>query len=142
MSDLLFPSLRVAGAGLLLLAILHVPIGRRLAWRQEAARMSRLNEAVFHVHAFFICLVLVAMALPCLLDPGVFLEPSRAAAWGCWSLCAFWGVRLGCQWLVYRPSWWRGQPFETAMHWWFTLVWAFLFALFGACGACHAGWWA
>ena len=137
----LFPLLlRLAGAGLLALALLHVPIARRLKWREEAARMSELNAAVFHVHTFFICGVLVAMGLPALLDPPVFLEPSRAARWGCWSLTVFWGLRLACQWGVYRPVWWRGRPFETAMHWFFTGVWTFLALLFGACACVQEGW--
>lgn len=140
MNEILIPCLRFAGAGLILLALLHVPIGRQLAWKEEAARMSRVNETVFHVHAFFICVVLVAMGLPCVLDPGVFLEPSRASAWGCWSLTGFWAARLWCQGFVYRPSWWRGKKLEAALHWWFTVVWMYLVAVFGACGARHAGW--
>src|SRR5690606_24106257 len=117
--------LRIGGAGLLALALLHLPIAKRLKWKEEAARMSELNAAVFHVHTFFICLVVVAMALPMLLDPQVFLIPSRAARWGTWALTVFWACRLICQWTVYRPSWWRGRRFETAMHWWFTCVWLF-----------------
>jgi hypothetical protein len=140
MRELLIPALRVAGAGLLLLALLHVPIARRLAWRQEAARMSPFNAAVFHVHTAFICLVLVGIGLPGAIEPAVFLERGRAAAWGCWTLTVFWALRLWCQCFVYRRSWWRGRRLETALHWWFTLVWVFLTALFGACAAWHAGW--
>ncbi len=140
MSEWLPPCLRIAGAGLLLLALLHFPIARRLGWGKDAAKMSRLNATVFHVHSFFICLVLVAMGLPCLIEPGVLLEPSRAAAWGAWSLCGFWSARLWCQWFVYKPAWWRGLWFETAMHWFFSAVWVFLAVVYGLCGALQAGW--
>jgi hypothetical protein len=140
MIPIILTCLRIAGAGLVLLALLHVEVARRLQWRAEAARMSQLNATVFHVHSLFICFVLVAMGIPCLLEPRLLLEDSRASAWGAWSLAAFWAVRLWCQWFVYRPSWWRGKPFETAMHWWFTIVWTFLTLLFGWCGAWHAGW--
>ena len=140
MTDLLPPLLRTAGAGLIVLAFLHLPLDRRLKWREEAARMSPLNEAVFHVHTFFICLVLVATGLPCLLDPGVLLEKSRAGLWGAWSLCAFWSCRLWCQWFAYQPSWWKGLRFESAMHWLFSAVWLFLAGLYGLCGAVQAGW--
>src|SRR5206468_10904235 len=51
--------LRVAGAGLILLAWLRVPIGRRLKWREEALLLSPLNASIFRVHTFFICFVLV-----------------------------------------------------------------------------------
>jgi len=126
--------LRLAGAGLILLAILHVPIGRHLKWREDAARLSAVNASIFRVHTFFICLVLVMMGLPCLLDPNVFLERSRAGAWISWSFSAFWGIRFYFQWFVYQADLWRGKRLETAMHWWFTLVWLSLCFVFGACG--------
>ena len=65
MKDALTILLRVAGAGLILLAGLHLPIGRHLKWREEAARLSPVNASIFHVHTFFICFVLVMMGLPC-----------------------------------------------------------------------------
>ena len=140
MIDFLPAGLRIAGAGLILLALLHVPIARRLRWREDAARMSPVNEDVFHVHAFFVCIVLVAMGLPCLFEPQVLLEKSRAAAWGAWSLAAFWALRLWCQWFVYRRELWRRKPFETAMHATFTLIWICLTAIFALCGARQCGW--
>jgi len=35
--------LRVAGVGLILLAWLHVPLSRRLKWREEASLLSPIN---------------------------------------------------------------------------------------------------
>jgi hypothetical protein len=102
--------------------------------------MSQLNATVFHVHTFFVCLVLVAMGLPALLEPGVFLLHSRAGLWVSCSLAVFWFCRLIAQWTVYRPSWWHGQPLESAMHWVFTVVWLFLTLLFAACSARQFGW--
>ena len=67
-----------AGAGLILLAILHIPIGRHLKWREDVAQLTPVNASIFHVHNFFICVVLVMMGLPCLFDPMTFLEKSRA----------------------------------------------------------------
>jgi len=93
MSEVIPILLRITGAGLILLAILHVPIGRKLMWREQAARMSPENEAIFHVHAFFICVLLVMMGLPSLLEPSLFLEKSRAAAWASWLICGFWSLR-------------------------------------------------
>ncbi len=82
MIEILSFLLRFAGLGLILLAFLHIPMTTRLKWKEDAALMSQLNEAVFHVHTFFICMTVIAMGLPCLLDPGVLLEKSRAALWG------------------------------------------------------------
>lgn len=124
--------LRVAGAGMLLLAFLHIPIGRSLKWREDGKKLSPANEQIFHVHTFFICLVIVLMALPCLLEPSVFLVKSRAGLWLSASLCLFWLVRLFFQFFVYRADLWRGKRLETFVHWWFGLVWAALAGVFGA----------
>jgi hypothetical protein len=132
--------LRTTGGGLIFLALAHVPIGRKLKWREQASRMSAENTAIFHVHAFFICVLLVMMGLPCLLDPEVFIEKSRAAMWASWSIGGFWLLRLYCQWFVYGSNLWRGKRLETFMHFWFTLVWTFLIFVFGACGAVQMGW--
>jgi hypothetical protein len=132
--------LRIAGTGLILLSALHIPIGKKLQWREQAARMSDENAAIFHVHAFFICVLLVLMGLPSVIDPAVFLEKSRAAAWAAWSICGFWLLRLYCQWFVYQSKLWRGKRLETFMHFWFTGVWIYLVAVFGACGAVQMGW--
>jgi hypothetical protein len=132
--------LRVAGAGLILLAILHVPIGRYLKWREDAMRLSAANASIFRVHTFFICLTLVMMGLPCVLQPSVFLDASAAGAWLAWSFSAFWTIRLFFQWFVYPASLWRGKRLETLAHFWFTIVWFFLAALFAACGLWQRSW--
>lgn len=132
--------LRVAGTGLILLACLHVPIGRHLKWREDAARLSAVNTAIFRVHTFFICVVLVMMGLPCLLEPSVLLEKSRAGAWMAWSFAAFWTVRLFFQWFVFPWELWRGKRMETIVHGCFTILWTSLAALFSVCGAWQAGW--
>ncbi len=132
--------LRVAGAGLIVLALLHVPIGRQLKWSEDAKLMTAINRSVFHVHTFFICVVLVMMGLPCLLEPCIFLEPSRAGFWLAWSLSAFWFLRLYFQWFVYQADLWRGKRMETAVHWWFTFVWTTLASLFAVCGLWQTGW--
>jgi hypothetical protein len=140
MIEILSPLLRIAGAGLILLAILHIPIGKKLQWREQAARMSDENAAIFHVHTFFICVLLVMMGLPSLVDPDVFLEKSQASTWAAWSIFGFWLLRLYCQWFVYEAKLWRGKRLETFMHFWFTGVWIYLVAVYGVCGAVQMGW--
>jgi len=140
MIEILTLLLRVAGAGLILLAALHVPMGRHLKWREEGTRLSPVNASIFRVHTFFICLILVMMGLPCLLDPSVFLESSRAGVWLAWSFSAFWTTRLFFQWFVYPRELWRGKRKETVVHVWFTIFWASLAALFALCGIWQRGW--
>jgi len=139
MIDLLTILLRIAGAGLILLAILHIPIGKQLKWTEDTRRLSPVNASIFHVHTFFICLVLVMMGLPCLIEPEIFLTPTRAGGWITWSISVFWAIRLYFQWFVYPVELWRGKRMETHVHAWFTLVWASLAALFAACGMLQAG---
>ena len=141
MIDILTILLRAAGVGLILLAIVHIPIGKHLKWRDDAARLTPVNASIFHVHIFFICLVLLMMGLPCLLDPSVFLEKSRAGAWLAWSFSAFWMIRLYVPWFVYQADLWRGKRMETIVHWWFTFLWTALAVLFAACGLWQAGGW-
>lgn len=126
--------LRIGGVGLILLALVHVPVSRHLRWREDATRLTPTNASIFLVHAFFICVVLVLMGLPALLAPQVFLERSPAGAWLSWSLAVFWGIRLFVQWFVYPSALWRGKRFETRMHILFSVVWTLLTAVFVACG--------
>jgi len=132
--------LRVAGTGLLLLCFLHIPIGRSLKWREDGRKLSPVNEQIFHVHTFFICVVIFLMALPCLFEPSVFLEKSRAGFWLSASLSVFWMVRLFFQFFVYRTDLWRGKPLETFVHWWFALIWLALAAVFGAAAFVQLDW--
>ncbi len=132
--------LKVAGGGQIALSLLHLPIGRKLKWREDAGLMTPMNAKVFHVHTFFVCLVLVMIGLPCLLEPRVFLEPSPAGRWLSWSMAAFWGCRLYCQFFVYRADLWRGKRMETMVHWIFTAVWVALTGVFTACGLVQSGW--
>ena len=140
MIETLINLLRVAGVGLILLAGLHLPIGRYLKWREEGARLSLVNASIFRVHTFFICFLLVMMGLPCLLDPLVFLESSRAGTWLTWSYSVFWTTRLFFQWFVYPSELWRGKKMETIAHVWVTIVWIYLSALFTVCGCWQMGW--
>jgi hypothetical protein len=132
--------LRIAGACLLVLAAVHLPLARHLKWRDQAALLTPLNGAIFRVHNFFIQLILVMMGLPCLLEPRVFLDLSRAGGWMSWSFAVFWAFRLYCQWFVYEMTLWRTKVFETRIHLLFTLIWLSLTALFFVCALRQAGW--
>lgn len=140
MTELLTVLLRLAGAGLILLAWVHIPIGRKLRWKEEGDLLSAANRQIFHVHTFFICLVLVLMGLPCLVAPGIFLERTQAGLWLAASLSAFWLIRLYFQFFVYRIDLWRGKRMETLLHWWFSIVWLALTLLFAACGMHQLDW--
>jgi hypothetical protein len=111
-----------------------------LKWREDVAQLAPINASIFKVHNFFICVVLVMMGLPCVLDPMMFLEKSRAAKWVTWSFTGFWAIRLYFQLFVYRADLWRGRKMETCVHWWFTFNWIALTLLFALCGGVQVGW--
>lgn len=123
---------RLAGVLLLALAALHPFLPARLRWKEELARLSLLNRQIFLVHVFFIGLVLALMGSLCAFAPGLLVARgplARLLAGGC---AVFWLARLAAQWLVYDRSLWRGQPFNTLVHWVFTGLWIYLTAVFGA----------
>jgi hypothetical protein len=124
--------LRIAGASQIALAFAHLSFGRRFDWQNELARLSLLNRQIFHVHCFFICLVLVLMGLLGLCAPAALLERSRLGLLVAAGLTVFWGARLWMQWFVYDASLWRGKRFETAAHAAFSVMWMFYFGVYGA----------
>ncbi len=125
--------LRIAGALQIALALLHLVFPRRFQWKEELARLSPLNRQIFLVHTFFICLVLVMIGSLSLLAPSALLEPTRLSCLVLGGFTTFWGLRLFCQWFVYDPALWRGQPFNTVVHVLSSLLWLYFTAVyFGA----------
>ena len=43
----------------------------------------------------------------------------------------FWVARLLIQFFVYESSLWKGNRFNTRIHWLFSLMWAYYVAIFG-----------
>lgn len=127
--------LRLAGLLQILLALLHFDFPRRFRWRQELASLSLLNRQMFHVHTFFVCLVLVLFGALSLFAADALLEPTRLARLVLFGITLFWAVRLYCQWFVYDARLWRGRRFETTMHVVFTALWCYLVAIYGG------AWW-
>jgi hypothetical protein len=139
MIELLPPLLRIAGAGMIVLALAHIQMSRVLRWREDAALMPLSSESVFHVHTFFVCATLVLMGLPAVLAPHVFIERTAAGTWLAWSFSVFWSLRLIVQWFVFPRALWRGKVLETRMHYMFTVVWLGLTTLFAVCGLVQSG---
>lgn len=127
--------LRVAGALLLLLSLVHVPMPRELGWKEDLAKLTPVNRQVFLVHNAFIVLTLVLMGSLALFYAPELAAPGRLAGAVLSGLTLFWGLRLFTQQFVYDRSLWRGNRRYTAVHVVFTLLWLYLTAVFGW------GWW-
>ena len=124
--------LRVAGALQIVLAALHLTFPKRFRWEAELARLSLLNRQMFLVHTMFLCLVLVLFGSLSLFSPRELLEPTRLARLVLGGIATFWALRLVVQWFVYDRSLWRGDRFRTLVHVGFTVLWAYLTAVYAA----------
>src|SRR5688572_10283287 len=71
--------LRVAGASMVVLALLHAVFWRALSWDREVERLSPLNARVFAVQTFFIAFVLLGLGALSLAKPELLLARSELA---------------------------------------------------------------
>ena len=118
--------LRIVGALMALLVVMHLFVPGRLRWREELARLSTINRQIFYVHTIFIVLLLALLAVLFAAYAEALLEPgplSRAVLTG---LTIFWTLRLLTQWFVYSPEVWRGNRFNTAVHAVISVVWIYV----------------
>jgi hypothetical protein len=124
--------LRVAGASLLVLSLLHAVLWQTLAWGREIERLSPLNARVFAVHTFFIAFVLGALGSLSLVRPELLLAPSELARLLLGGIVVFWLARLLIQPLVFDPvmplGWLRAPLMRVGV----SLVWLTYVAVYGA----------
>ena len=122
--------LRAAGVVLLLLALVNLFVPKRCRWADDLPRMSLLNRQIFLVHAAFIVLTVLLMAGVTLGLPHDLMTPSRLSRAVLAAMAFFWLARLLVQWFYYDPRIWRGDRFNTIMHFVFTAVWCYLSGTF------------
>ena len=123
--------LKFVGLVLIALGVSHAFFDRRFGWREDTARMSRLNQQIFYVHNFFIALVCVMNGAVALFGTRALTEPTMAGAWMCGGFALFWACRLAFQFAVYDANLWRGKIFETTIHYLFAAMWLYLTGVFG-----------
>jgi len=123
--------LRLIGALLTALALVHAGFPRYFDWAGELKPLSLINRQMMYVHTLFVALVVLLMGLLCLSCPAelVGTHLGRVVALG---LGMFWLVRLLVQFFGYSRELWRGKRFETAVHIGFALLWTYLTAVFFA----------
>ena len=122
--------LRIAGALLIGLALLHLVFPRKFQWDIELARISPLNRQMFQVHCFFIAFVVFLQGILCAFFADALLQPSRLSRVVLAGLAWFWLARLFVQFFVYKSSLWRGNSFRTFVHIAFSLLWTYLCAVY------------
>lgn len=123
--------LKIAGALLIALALLHATFPKYFAWKKELSGLSLINRQMMYGHTFFIALTVLLIGVLCLSCSAEITGTSlgRKIAFG---LALFWAARLFVQLFGYSSELWRGKRFETAVHIAFAVFWAYLSALFTA----------
>jgi hypothetical protein len=121
--------LRVVGALMASLVLMHAFLPQRLRWREELARLSTINRQIFQVHTMFIVLILAMFAVLFVAYAEALLEPSPLSRAVLAGLTIFWTLRLLAQWFVYSPEVWRGDRFKTVVHAVISAVWIYVAAV-------------
>ena len=123
--------LRLAGASLIVLALLHAVFWRALNWGDEVGRLSPLNARVFAVHTFFVAFVLLSLGLLSLVKPDLLLARNELSRLLLCGIVLFWSARLLLQPLffdrVMRDGWTRLIVVRTSA----TVLWAAYVAIYG-----------
>ena len=122
--------LQIVGALQIVLALSHVAFPRRFHWREETARLSLLNQQIFYVHTFFLCLVLIFFGLLNLACANQLLRPDPLAKCVLVGITIFWILRWMFQFFVYDVRLWKGNRFNTCAHVAFAFIWTYFAAVY------------
>jgi hypothetical protein len=122
-------NLKLAGALLIVLALLHAAFPKYLRWKQELPALSLVNRQIMYVHSFFIGLAVFLMGFLCLSSAHELLSTplGKKIALG---LGVFWSARLCIQFFGYSSRLWKGKPIETTLHIFLSIFWTYLSAIF------------
>jgi hypothetical protein len=121
--------LKVIGALLIGLALLHAFFPRHFRWKEELSGLSLLSRQIMYVHTLFIGLMIALMGVLCLTSSSD-LTTTTLGKKVCLGMALFWTTRLLVQFFGYSSELWRGKLFETATHIVFSLLWLYLSVVF------------
>jgi hypothetical protein len=121
--------IRITGALLMVLSVIHIGFPKRFNWKVELQSLSLINKQIMQVHTFFIAFVVFLMGMLCLVA-STELVSTHLGKMISLGLFIFWLFRLFFQLFVYSPQLWRGKTFETSVHLIFTALWCYLSAVF------------
>ena len=121
--------LKIIGAILVVLALVHVIFPKYFDWKNDLSSVSLINREMMYVHTLFIALTVLLMGVLCLTsaDELVLTTLGRHI---CLGFGVFWGIRLIIQFFGYSSELWKGKAFETSVHILFGLFWTYLTTIF------------
>lgn len=117
--------LKIIGALLILLALIHIIFPKYFHWEKELEFLSLVNKQMMKVHTLFIALTLLLMGILCITST-IELITTNLGKQISLGFGIFWGVRLFIQLFGYSTKLWRGKTFETTVHFIFTFLWTYL----------------
>lgn len=117
--------LKIIGAILILLALIHSVFPKYFHWEKELALLSLVNKQMMKVHTLFIALTLLLMGILCITSTKELITTNLGKQISL-GFGIFWGVRLFIQFFGYSTKLWRGKTFETIVHIIFTILWTYL----------------
>lgn len=121
--------IRIIGVLLLPLALAHLIFPKYFRWNEELKSLSLINRQMMMVHTFFIALGVFLIGLLCLTSSNELVNTNlgKRILLG---LGLFWSLRLFIQFFGYSKKLWKNKVFETTIHVMFSLLWAYLSAVF------------
>jgi hypothetical protein len=125
-------NVRVVGVFMAILVVVNLFVPGRLHWREEMARLSLVNRQIFEVHSIFIVLTLALVSALLLTSGDTLLQRTRLSRAVLIGLTVFWALRMLMQWFYYSPDVWRGDRFNTVVHYVFSGAWVYVTTTFAA----------
>ena len=112
-----------AAIGQFAIAAINLKLDKILQWERELSGLSKLLREVFHVHKWFITLILIIFGLITIrFAQDIAVGAYDMARWFAAGVGVFWCLRTLIQWSFYSWEHWRGKWRETVIHWVLTLV--------------------
>jgi hypothetical protein len=117
--------LKIIGALLILLALIHFIFPKYFHWDKELSSLSLVNRQMMQIHTLFIALTLLLMGILCINSSNELITTNlgKRVSLG---FGIFWGIRFFIQFIGYSKKLWIGKTFETLVHIFFSLLWAYL----------------
>ncbi len=112
----LIPYIHLAGVMHLAVLAANFTLSRRLAVRENAARLSPILRQVFYVHWLYILIVLLIFAALCLFFPGELAGASPLGTFLSACIALFWALRILLQLAVYDAATRRANRFLDALY--------------------------
>ena len=110
-----------AAIGQLAIAVINLRLVKLLGWEQDLAKVSLLVREVFHVHKWFISIILVIFAVMTLRFSGELAGGSEMGRWLAGCIGGFWAIRTWMQWGFYSAEHRRETRGRNAVHWTLTV---------------------